>query len=102
MKEAAVELARPLSLIFQHSLNSGEVPRAWLEANVTPIFKKGSQTDHNNYRPISLTSIVCKLLEEIIKRANELIEQLTQNDLLCLEQHGSFSIGHVPVICWKV
>ena len=86
MKEAAVEFARPFSLIFQHSLNSGEVPRAWLEANVTPIFKKGSQTDPHNYRPISLTMIVCKLLEKIIKR--ELIEHLTQNDLLCSELHG--------------
>ena len=86
MREAAVELAEPLRMLFQHSLSTEEVPRAWLEANVTPIYKKGAHIDPNNYRPISLTSIICKLQEKIIK--NEQIEHLRNNNLLCDEQHG--------------
>ena len=73
-------------MIFQQSLNSGEVPRSWLDANVTHISKKGAHTDPNNYRPISLASIICKLLEKIVKK--ELISHLTKNNLICDDQHG--------------
>ena len=44
---------------------TGDLPEDWLLANVTPIFKKGDWADPGNYRPISLTSICCKLLEHI-------------------------------------
>ena len=67
LRECASEWTTPLKLIFELSLSSGTVPKAWREANVTPIFKKGLATDPANYRPISLTSIPCKLLEKLIK-----------------------------------
>ena len=56
-------IARPLFLIFTDSLLTGMVPADWRKANVGPIFKKGPKYIPGNYRPVSLTSIVCKLLE---------------------------------------
>jgi hypothetical protein len=56
-----------LATIFNKSLRTGAVPADWREANVTPIFKKGNRTAPENYRPVSLTSVCCKLLESIIK-----------------------------------
>ena len=56
----------PLSILFQHSLTSGLVPQDWKDANITPLFKKGSRLSPNNYRPVSLTSQVVNILERII------------------------------------
>ena len=61
-KECAVELAKPLTLLFQRSLADGVLTEAWRGANTTPIFKKGSRSNVANYRPISLTSVCCKTL----------------------------------------
>ena len=79
-------LAIPLSIIFQRSFNQGELPESWLEANVTPLFKKGSRSEPANYRPISLTSVICKLMEKIIK--DELMQYLNKNNLISKQQHG--------------
>jgi len=48
-------------------LNTGDVPQDWKLANVTAIFKKGERCSPSNYRPISLTVIICKVLESIIR-----------------------------------
>ena len=58
----------PLELIFNKSLQNGECPDDWRSANVTPIHKKGDRTNPNNYRPVSLTSQVCKLMESIVRK----------------------------------
>ena len=79
-------LAYPISIIFQRSFDQGELPNAWLEANVTPLFKKGSRLDPSNYRPISLTSILCKVMEKMIK--DELMQYLNKNSLINKQQHG--------------
>ena len=76
----------PLELIFKRSLQDGECPEDWRSANVTPIHKKGDRTDPNNYRPVSLTSQVCKILETIVRK--HLVEHLTENNILRDEQHG--------------
>lgn len=55
-------LAKPLTMIFRKSLLTGDVPMAWREANVTPLYKKGSKTHPLNYRPVSLTNVVGKSL----------------------------------------
>ena len=47
---------RPLAMLFQQSLDTGSIPQDWKDANVTPLFKKGSRTSCNNYRPVFLTS----------------------------------------------
>lgn len=57
----------PLALIFQESVNTGQIPKVWKDARVTPLFKKGQKSDPGNYRPVSLTSIVCKCFEKILR-----------------------------------
>ena len=79
-------LSSPLAIIFNKSLNSGSVPSDWKEANVTPIFKKGSKNSTDNYRPVSLTSIPCKIMESVLK--DELTDYLLRNQLLKNTQHG--------------
>ncbi|RMC13076.1 hypothetical protein DUI87_10607 [Hirundo rustica rustica] len=66
MRELADELAKPLSIIYQHSWLTGEVPDDWKLANVTPIHKKGGREDPSNYRPVSLTSVLSKVMEQFI------------------------------------
>ena len=83
-------LSHPLSMIFNLSLETGQVPEDWRKANVTPIFKnKGSKSKAENYRPISLTSIPCKLMESIIK--DTVVEHLTIHKLIKDTQHGFMS-----------
>ena len=77
----------PLVLIFQRSLETGQVPEQWKEANVTAIYKrKGQCCDPGNYRPVSLTSQVGKLFERIIR--DYLVKFLEENKLLRDSQHG--------------
>ena len=59
---------------------------AWKRANVIPIFKKGEISDPGNYRPISLTFTVCKVLESIIRES--IIEHMTCNNLISNTQNG--------------
>ena len=66
LKECSSEIAPILALIFNESLAQGTVPDDWRQANVAPIFKKGETYDAANYRPVSLTCICCKTLENII------------------------------------
>ena len=64
LHELPEEFATPLLVIFKLSLKLGKIPKQWKEANVTPIFKSGSKRLAKNYRPVSLTSIICKILEK--------------------------------------
>ena len=86
LKECADHLSHPLYCLFRDSLNTGIIPDIWKTANVTPIYKKGSKSDSLNYRPVSLTSVVCKVLERIIR--NRIMEHLDRNNLLSPQQHG--------------
>ena len=86
LKECALELAGPLTTLFQASLMEGELPEEWKEAVVTPVFKKGSRSDVGNYRPVSLTSICCKVMERIIRK--RLIQHMLENKFLSENQHG--------------
>ena len=67
LKECASVLSLPLCFFFNKSFSTGKLPHLWKLANITPLFKKGSKTGRNNYRQISLTSIVCKIAEKIVK-----------------------------------
>ncbi|GAB0206992.1 mitochondrial enolase superfamily member 1 [Grus japonensis] len=71
-----VEEGQPLSIIFERSWRTGEVPEDWRKANVTPVFKKSKKEDWGNYRPVSLTSIPGKVMEQLIlKVINKDVEE---------------------------
>ena len=89
LKELANELAEPLATIFAKSLNEGVLPTDWKEAQITPLFKKGNKQEPGNYRPVSLTSVVCKLLESLLRK--RIINHLKANTLLSSCQHGFVS-----------
>ena len=66
LKLAAEVIASILAYIFQQSLDSGELPLDLKKANITPLYKKVATSKPANYRPVSLTSVCCKLLEHIV------------------------------------
>ena len=77
----------PLTILFQLSLNQGIIPTDWKQATVVPIFKgKGDKNEVNNYRPVSLTSTTCKVMESIIHK--HITEYCDKNKILTHEQHG--------------
>ena len=82
-------LASPLNSIFNISLSTSKLPSTWKTALITPIFKKGLPSDPSNYRPISLTSSACKLLESSIK--DHLTDHLICNNLISKHQFGFLS-----------
>ena len=86
LKELAAELSIPLLKIFQSCIDSGKLPDTWKIAHITPVFKKGDKCDPSNYRPISLTCIVSKILEKIIRDC--LMDHLRSNGLLSDKQYG--------------
>ena len=72
--------------IFCRSLIEGQLPQDWEDGNITPIFKKGKRHIPGNYRPVSLTSIPCKMLERVVR--NAIMEHMESNPLLNDVQHG--------------
>ena len=77
LKEVGSEIASALTLIFQASLDQGTLPEVWKQATVVPVFKKGSNTDPCNFRPISLTvQLISNLMLASTKsRANGLVSR---------------------------
>ena len=86
LKSVTEQISTPLSTIFKKSLEEGVVPEDWRTANVTPIYKKGGKASVGNYRPVSLTSVLCKVMESLLKDA--LMKHLLQNNIINASQHG--------------
>ena len=86
LREHAEELAPALTIIFQSSPSTAIVPTDWRDAYVTPIFEKGEQYNPANYRPISLTCIVCKLMEHIV--VSSIMQHFETHCILSDNQHG--------------
>ena len=85
-RSIALELSKPLAVLFQKSLYTGIVPNDWKLADVAPVFKKDDRKLPSNYRPISLTPLICKVLESVIR--DKMFDYLFRNNLLVNEQHG--------------
>ena len=75
-----------LTFLFKQTLKYGRIPADWKTVFVSPIFKKGAKNLAVNYRPISLTSILCKLMEKFVR--NAILEHLQTRYLLSSKQHG--------------
>jgi hypothetical protein len=87
LKQCSIELCYPLKILFKRALAEGILPTKWTIANITPLYKnKGNKLTPVNYRPISITSILCKVNEKLISRL--LLRHLAVNNLLSNRQHG--------------
>ncbi|CAM5111572.1 unnamed protein product [Natator depressus] len=86
LKELANVIAEPLAIIFENSWRSGEVPDDWKKANVVPIFKKGKKEDPGNCRPVSLTSVPGKIMEQVLKES--ILKHLEERKGIRNSQHG--------------
>ena len=86
LKACREELAVPIYDIIQYSLASGTVPVEWKRADVVPIYKSGKKEEPLNYRPVSLTSVVCKMCERVFKR--QWTEFLERRELISNKQFG--------------
>ena len=90
LKLCAAEIAPVLTVIFNQSLNTGELPKDWLTANITPVFKKGDRCNPTNYRPISLTPICSKIMEYILYHS--IIEHLNLHHIRIRRSSIWFSV----------
>ena len=86
LKELAEALANPFKILFDKTMIEGCIPQDWKKAEVRPIFKKGAKTSPDNYRPVSLTSVVCKLFEKLVRDA--LYNHMIKNKFLSTDQFG--------------
>ena len=86
LKSIAPAIAFPLSCLFTMSMESSILPAVWKVGYVCPIFKKGARQLPSNYRPVSMTSICCKVMESIISES--MVHFLRVNGLLSKDQHG--------------
>lgn len=94
LSKLPLHFSRPLAIIFERSFESGELPTIWKHANVVPIYKnKGSHSSVNNYRPISLTCVPCKIMENIIRK--QWLTYLIHNKIITSSQFGFIPKGSV-------
>jgi len=86
LKECSQQIAEPVKMIFDCSLKSSSLPIDWRSGTVSPIYKKGSRRHINNYRPVSLTCVLCKIMESIVR--DNLINYFLRENYLSNKQYG--------------
>ncbi|XP_054074730.1 transcription factor ETV6 isoform X1 [Rissa tridactyla] len=86
LRELTGVIARPLSIVFERSWGTGEVPEDWRKADITPIFKKGKKEEPGNYRPVSLTSVPGKVMERLI--LDVISKHVEEQEVIGSGQHG--------------
>ena len=95
MFETKESIAEPLSIIFNQLLAFKTVPKEWKNAQISAIFRKGNKSQAKNYRPVSLTSVVCKIMEKLIRM--HIIQHMKANKLFSNKQYG-FIAGRSTVL----
>ena len=86
LRELRNEICNIIQVIFNKSLDTGKLPSQWLDANISPIYKKGDRSLPSNYRPISLTCVLCKVMEHIV--TSQLVKHFNKHNILYELQHG--------------
>ena len=86
LKQLKTEIAPVICVLFEKTLQTGQLPSDWKKAQVCPLFKKGDKTESSNYRPISLTCILCNVMEHTI--ASDLSKHLNKHNTFYELQHG--------------
>ena len=86
LRNTATTISRPLTYIFNMSLQSSCYPALWKDANVIPLFKKGERSQPGNYRPISLLSCIGKVFERVIFKHiyDDLVDNLVEDSYLVI------------------
>jgi hypothetical protein len=67
LKELSATISKPITIISNSSMCQGLVPKLWKEGNITALFKKGDKTEPGNYRPVSLTNVICKTMAKLVR-----------------------------------
>ena len=86
LKELSNYLFKPLARLFNNSLALGGLPNEWKQGRISAIFKKGNRNKARNYRLVSLTSIICKCMEQCDK--DHIVNHVTRNKLFSMQQFG--------------
>lgn len=89
LKELVSVIIEPLTLLFNKSLEESTLPCEWKEAQISAIFKRGDKSMAENYRPVSLTSVICKTMEKLVR--NYVVDHMTTNRLFSKKQYGFIS-----------
>ncbi len=85
-KECATELAVPLEILFSMSIEQGCIPKSLKSSIIVPVFKGGDRSHASSYRPISLTPIVMKIFERVVRK--QMINFMSDNSVFNPSQHG--------------
>ena len=86
LHEVREEIGEALAFIFNKSVQTRDVPQEWRNVLIVPLFKKGNRSDPCNYRPVSLASVVCKVMERIVE--DYVVEHLNEYNATKDSQHG--------------
>ena len=95
LRELSAIIAEPLWAIYSQSIETGILPKDLKKVFISPIFLKGSRKLAKNYRPVNLTSVVCKIMESLIR--DHIMNHLISNELFTAWQHG-FMKGHYCIV----
>lgn len=95
IKELVEEVCEPLHILFEYSFQMHQLPGDWRIANITAIYKKGDKSDPGNYRPVSLTSVICKIMETLVR--DDIMLHLKKWKLISRRQYG-FVTGRSTVL----
>ena len=86
LRELADIIHIPLTYIFNLSFGAGIVPQEWKEGQISALLKKGDKNLPSNYRPVSLTSVICKIMEKLVRK--KIVSHMDKHDLFSDKQYG--------------